>query len=68
MASIFQFQRLPRHVDKVALAVILPDLKADLEHDMLLFVLRLRGPGRGLPLRLLERLGKADKDHVNGLW
>ena len=66
MASIFQFQSLPRHVDKVVLAVILPNLKADLEHDVLLLVLGLRGPG--LNLRLLERLVEADKDLVNSLW
>ena len=34
---------------------------------MLLLVLGLGGPGRGLALGLLERLGEADKDLVDGL-
>ena len=57
----------PWNVDKVALPVVLPDLEPDLEHDVLLLVLGLGGPGRGLALGLLERLGEADKDLVDGL-
>ena len=57
----------PWHVDKVPLAVILADLEPDLEHYVLLLVLGLRGPGRGLTLGLLERLGEANKDLVDGL-
>ena len=58
----------PWNVYKVSLAVVLPDLEPDLEHYVLLLVLRLRGPGCGLALGLLERLGEADKDLVHGLW
>ena len=59
----------PWHIDEVPLAVVLPDLQPDLEHDVLLLVLRLRGPAGPVTLAagLLERLREADEDLVDGL-
>ena len=59
----------PWHIDEVPLAVVLPDLQPDLEHDVLLLVLRLRGPAGSVTLAagLLERLREADEDLVDGL-
>ena len=59
----------PWHIDEVPLAVVLPDLQPDLEHDVFLLVLRLRGPAGPVTLAagLLERLREADEDLVDGL-
>ena len=52
------------HVHEVTLPI--PDLQPNLEHDVLLLVLRLWGVRCGLAPRLLECFDETDKYLING--